>query len=68
MARTVLKLEEASEITGIPVETFRWWRKTGRGGPRTYKIGRRVVIDRVDLEKWLAEQRERTEQRPVGVA
>lgn len=67
MARTILRLEEVAARTGVPLETLRYWRKTGDGGPRTFKLGRRVVVDESDLNTWLDEQRAAT-QEPQGAA
>jgi predicted DNA-binding transcriptional regulator AlpA len=60
MTRTILRLEEVAERTGIPLATLRWWRTTGNGGPPTFKLGRRVMVDEADLNAWLDEQREAT--------
>lgn len=60
MARTILRLEEVAARTGIPLETLRYWRKLGTGGPRTFKLGRRVVVAEDDLDAWLDEQRQLT--------
>lgn len=56
MTRTILSLAEVSAMTGISIETLRFWRKRG-DGPPSYRIGRRVVVDLSSLEAWLAEQR-----------
>ncbi len=40
----------------IPQSTWRYWAHTGQG-PRSYRLGRRRVWDRSEIEKWLAEQR-----------
>jgi predicted DNA-binding transcriptional regulator AlpA len=56
MGGTLLRLDEVHERTGIPVRTLRDWRYRGIG-PRSYRLGRRVVYDVADLETWLAEQR-----------
>ncbi len=51
----LLTLVEAAERTNLPVSTFRHWRYAG-GGPRTFKVGRRVMVDEADLDGWLAAQ------------
>lgn len=66
MARTILTLDDAHERTGISVETFRYWRKTGEGGPRTFRLGRRVVMTEEDLDAWITEQR--AADAPAGAA
>lgn len=59
MQRTILRPDEVSEMTGISVDTLKYWRARGRGeGPRAYKIGRRVVYDLSAVNAWLDEQRQ----------
>ncbi|WGL50674.1 helix-turn-helix domain-containing protein [Nocardioides sp. BP30] len=54
MAGQLLRIEEVSEKTGVPVETLRWWRKRDKGeGPRSGKLGRRVVYYASDVEAWI---------------
>lgn len=69
--RTILSLDQAAAQIGLSVETLRQWRKRGRG-PRTFLLGRRVVIDQEDLTDWVNEQRLGTSparsNAPVGVA
>jgi DNA-binding transcriptional MerR regulator len=52
-----MKIEGASEFTGVPVGTLRFWRATNQG-PRSYVVGRRLWYDVEDLEAWLHEQKE----------
>lgn len=65
MGRKILTLEEAHARTGISVETFRYWRKRGEG-PKTFRLGRRVVIDETDLESWI--EACRSAEDPQGAA
>lgn len=51
-----VKIGGASEITGVPVGTLRFWRATNEG-PRSYVVGRRLWYDVTDLEAWLADQK-----------
>lgn len=51
-----VKIERASEITGVPVGTLRFWRATNQG-PRSYVVGRRLWYDVADLETWLDDQK-----------
>lgn len=60
MARSLLTTAEVSEMTGVPVETLRWWRHVGGKGPISFKLGRRVVYERADIQQWLTEQRKLT--------
>ena len=57
MERTVLRVDEVSELTGVPMATLRYWRHRGIG-PTSYTLGpRRVVYDRAVVEAWIDEQR-----------
>jgi predicted DNA-binding transcriptional regulator AlpA len=51
--------EEVAEITRIPLPTLRFYRHTGKG-PRSFKLGNRVVYKRADVEAWI-EQRYQAE-------
>lgn len=51
--------EEVAASTRTPAATLRYWRWRGIG-PRSYKLGRRVVYDRNDVERWIAEQKKAT--------
>jgi predicted DNA-binding transcriptional regulator AlpA len=48
-----LTLAELSEVIGAPVATLRHWRLSGYG-PKSAKIGRRVLYRKTDVESWLA--------------
>jgi DNA-binding transcriptional MerR regulator len=56
----LLSTAEVSELTGIPVETLRYWRHLRRRGPVSFKLGRRVVYERGDVQAWLDQQRKLT--------
>lgn len=47
---------DLEERTGLSPNTLAHFRQTGRG-PRWYKLGRRVVYDRADVEAWLEAQK-----------
>jgi hypothetical protein len=51
-----VKIEGASEITGVPEGTLRFWRGVNKG-PRSYVVGRRLWYDVADLEGWLEDQK-----------
>lgn len=58
MLRTILRPGEVAEMTGVPVETLKYWRTRGKG-PRWYRLeGARVVYDLTDVEAWLDKQRQ----------
>ncbi|MDO3245846.1 helix-turn-helix domain-containing protein [Mycobacteroides abscessus subsp. abscessus] len=49
----------ASAITGLPPATLRYYRHMGTG-PASFKLGRRVVYRRSEVERWVAEQEKAT--------
>lgn len=52
-----LTTEEVAEAVRTPVETVRYWRHVGKG-PKSFKVGRRVLYAVDDVERWLEEARE----------
>ncbi len=56
MTRKLLRLQEVADRTGVSLDTLRYYRKIGVGGPRTWKLGRRVVAYEDDVLAWLREQ------------
>lgn len=58
MGRTIMRLEQVAERTGVPLATLRWYRHLGVGGPPTWKLGRRVVAYEDEVEAWLDAQRQ----------
>lgn len=51
----LLTVAEVSAITRTPEATLRWFRHVGKG-PRSAKLGRRVVYRRADVEAWIDAQ------------
>jgi len=51
---------EVAEYLRTSPETIRYWRHIG-SGPKSAKVGRRVVYRRADVEQWLNEQFAKTE-------
>jgi Helix-turn-helix domain len=51
----LLTLAEAASYLRTPVATLRYWRHLGVG-PDGFRIGRRVVYRRADLDRWVTEQ------------
>lgn len=49
----LLTTAEVADIVRAPAGTLRYWRHRGIG-PRHFKIGRRVVYRRSELEAWIA--------------
>ena len=52
----LLTIGEASELLRAPVATLRYWRHLGTG-PRSFRLGRRVLYRRDDLRAWIDAQR-----------
>ncbi len=48
--------EEVAELVRTEAETVRYWRQIGKG-PKSFKVGRRVLYLRADVDAWLAEAR-----------
>jgi excisionase family DNA binding protein len=53
----LLTVAEVAEMTRLSVGTLRYWRHAGTGGPASFKLGRRVMYRRADVEKWLEDAR-----------
>lgn len=51
----ILSVKQASVMTGVAEATLRYWRHANEGPP-SFKLGRRVVYRRNELELWIAEQ------------
>ncbi len=47
---------EVADVLRTPVETVRFWRHVGKG-PKSFKVGRRVLYAREDVESFIAEAR-----------
>lgn len=52
-----LTVAEVAELVRAPAETVRYWRHVGKG-PASFKIGRRVLFERADVEAWIKAQRD----------
>jgi excisionase family DNA binding protein len=53
----LLTIPEAAELLRAPVATLRYWRHLGTG-PRSFRLGRRVLYRREDLLSWIGAQRD----------
>ena len=51
----LMRVPEVSELTGVSEATLRFWRSVGKG-PRSAKLGRRIVYRRADVEAWVEAQ------------
>lgn len=48
----LLTLDEAAELVRTPPATLRFWRHKGTG-PKSFKVGRRVMYREADIEAWI---------------
>lgn len=48
----LLTITEAAELLRAPVATLRYWRHRNTG-PRSFRLGRRVLYRRDDLRAWI---------------
>lgn len=55
----LLLTDEMEAEFRVPESTWRSWRSLDRG-PRSFKLGRRIVFRRGDVQQWIEEQREAT--------
>lgn len=55
----LLSTSEVSEITGLSESTLRYFRATDQG-PKSGKLGRRVLYKSEDVNTWIEEQLEIT--------
>ncbi|MDP7725096.1 AlpA family transcriptional regulator [Mycobacterium sp. TY814] len=51
--------QQLSDYLGTPVPTLRWWRHQNKG-PKSFRLGRRVVYSRDDVDQWVRDQRAAT--------
>jgi len=63
----LLKLPEVSAMTGLPESTLRLMRTTGYG-PRSARVGRRVMYREDDVLTWIDEQFATDAARHCGTA
>lgn len=52
----LLTLAEVSDRTRVPVATLRYWRHLGDQGPRSFRLGSRVVYKASDVAAWIEQQ------------
>ena len=51
----LLRLPEVAEMTGLPENTLRFWRHQGTG-PKSARLGRRIVYRERDVTDWIDQQ------------
>lgn len=54
----ILTLGEVAELTRTSPNTLRFWRTRGTTGPRSFRIGKRVMYREEDVLAWIQEQYE----------
>lgn len=59
----LLTLAEAADRLRTPVATLRYWRHLGIG-PDSFRLGRRVVYRREDIDSWITAQYDSQVMRP----
>jgi DNA-binding transcriptional MerR regulator len=52
----LMTIDEVSELTRVPAGTLRYYRTHGALGPRSFKLGRRVVYKDSDVDSWVEAQ------------
>lgn len=65
LQRKILTMPEVSAMTGVPINTLRYWRHLGTG-PKGFKLGRRVVYDLAAVSAWIDAQRGAGEPRETA--
>ena len=53
----LLTIAEAAQLLRTPVATLRYWRHRN-AGPRSFRLGRRVLYRRDDLRAWIDARRD----------
>ncbi len=53
----LMTLAETAAYLRTPVATLRYWRHLGLG-PAGFRLGRRVIYRRGDVDRWLAERQD----------
>lgn len=52
----LLTITEVADRARVPVSTLRYWRLTGRNGPPSGQVGRRVVYRETEVDAWIDRQ------------
>lgn len=59
----LLTISEVAAHLRTPIATLRYWRHIGHG-PAGFRVGKRVVYRRIDVEEWLEAERLRQYRSP----
>lgn len=54
-AQALLPTDDAAQFLGVATGTMRWWRHKGVG-PKSFKVGGKVMYKRADLQAYLDAQ------------
>jgi predicted DNA-binding transcriptional regulator AlpA len=49
-------MPEVAARCRLSIDTLRFWRHTGKGGPPSFRMGRRVAYFADDVDRWIEEQ------------
>jgi predicted DNA-binding transcriptional regulator AlpA len=53
-AGEVLTVADVARMTALVPSTLRYWHWAGKGeGPKAFKLGRRIMYRRTDVEQWI---------------
>jgi predicted DNA-binding transcriptional regulator AlpA len=55
MNQKLLRVPDVAELTGVSENTLRHWRHMGTG-PKSARLGRRIVYRATDVEAWIEAQ------------
>ncbi|GAB3361291.1 helix-turn-helix transcriptional regulator [Modestobacter lapidis] len=58
----LLTITEAADVLRAPVATLRYWRHRNIG-PKSFRLGRRVLYRRADLRTWIDGQADQSPRR-----
>lgn len=58
MTNRYLTTAEVGALLRTPPETVRYWRHIGHG-PKSFKVGRRVLYDAAEVERFIAAAQEK---------
>jgi predicted DNA-binding transcriptional regulator AlpA len=57
VSEELMLMAEVSSATRVPIATLRFWRATQpEKGPKSFRLGGRVVYKTSDVEAWVAAQ------------
>ena len=65
MTEILYQKEVAEQWVKRPLSTLRFWRHTGEG-PKSFKLGGRVVYKREDVEQWIEDQYSKSDGPPIA--